>query len=229
MSESAILSLPTDTNIGKFQYQHLFWMHADHYTRPQQERPGKPSLFTLPRTAVNVYEWENGAPFRIKLRTRTLLKFLYNFFSINLLGVLSVSKTCLVRFDNNRYSVLSSAVGRPVEIQAYADRIVIRRDGVVVGDHIRSVGRGETVFDPWLYVPVAGPRARSSSQRRPVPRLGATGSDGEGCVAGLKPIRCSAPRRSMASSCCAIRACNLDTSFSTRRINSMSPPGWVAS
>ena len=34
----------------------------------------------------------------------------------------SVSKTCTVRFDNNKYSVLSTAVGRPVEIHAYADR-----------------------------------------------------------------------------------------------------------
>ena len=41
----------------------------------------------------------------------------------------SVSKTCLVRFDNNKYSVASSAVGRPVEVQAYADRIVIRTGG----------------------------------------------------------------------------------------------------
>ena len=38
----------------------------------------------------------------------------------------SVSKTCLVRFDNNKYSVLSSAVGRPVEVHAYADKIIIR-------------------------------------------------------------------------------------------------------
>ena len=28
----------------------------------------------------------------------------------------SVSKTCLVRFDNNKYSVTASAVGRPVEV-----------------------------------------------------------------------------------------------------------------
>ena len=41
----------------------------------------------------------------------------------------AVSKTCLVRFDNNKYSVAARAVGRPVEIQAYADRIVIRQDG----------------------------------------------------------------------------------------------------
>jgi len=43
----------------------------------------------------------------------------------------SVSKTCLVRFDNNKYSVTASAVGRPVEVHAYADRIVIRQDGCV--------------------------------------------------------------------------------------------------
>jgi len=30
----------------------------------------------------------------------------------------AVSKTCLVRFDNNRYSVDARAVGRPVEIRA---------------------------------------------------------------------------------------------------------------
>ncbi len=66
----------------------------------------------------------------------------------------SVSKTCLVRFDNNRYSVSASAVGRPVDIHAYADRIVIRQDGRIVAEHRRSFGRGETVYDPWHYVPV---------------------------------------------------------------------------
>jgi hypothetical protein len=66
----------------------------------------------------------------------------------------SVSKTCLVRFDNNKYSVASRAVGRPVEIQAYADRVVIRQDGTVVGEHSRRFGRSETIYDPWHYVPV---------------------------------------------------------------------------
>jgi hypothetical protein len=66
----------------------------------------------------------------------------------------SVSKTCLVRFDNNKYSVSASAVGRPVDIHAYADRIVIRQDGRIVAEHPRSFGRGETVYDPWHYVPV---------------------------------------------------------------------------
>src|SRR5262249_33559511 len=46
------------------------------------------------------------------------------------------------------------AVGRPVEVHAYADRIVIRQDGRIVGEHPRSFGRGDTVYDPWHYVPV---------------------------------------------------------------------------
>src|SRR3981189_1062596 len=66
----------------------------------------------------------------------------------------SVSKTCLVRFDNNKYSVASRAVGRPVEIQAYADRVVLRQEGAIVGEHRRRFGRGETIYDPWHYVPV---------------------------------------------------------------------------
>jgi hypothetical protein len=35
----------------------------------------------------------------------------------------------MVRFDNNKYPVNASAVGRPVEIHAFAQRIVIRQDG----------------------------------------------------------------------------------------------------
>src|SRR3546814_11077176 len=41
----------------------------------------------------------------------------------------SVSKTCLVRLDNNRYSVAARAVRRPGEIRAYADRIELPQDG----------------------------------------------------------------------------------------------------
>ena len=66
----------------------------------------------------------------------------------------SVSKTCLVRFDNNKYSVIASAVGRPVEVRAYAERVELRQDGRTVGEHRRAFGRNETVFDAWHYVPV---------------------------------------------------------------------------
>ena len=72
----------------------------------------------------------------------------------------SISKTCLVRFDNNKYSVAASAVGRPVEVQAYADRIVIRQDGRIVAEHQRSFGRALCGHDvarhhqgfPWCHV-----------------------------------------------------------------------------
>jgi hypothetical protein len=66
----------------------------------------------------------------------------------------SVSKTCLVRFDNNKYSVSAEAVGRPVEVHAYAERIVIRQEGRVVAEHPRCFGRGQTIYNPWHYLPV---------------------------------------------------------------------------
>jgi hypothetical protein len=50
--------------------------------------------------------------------------------------------------------VRAQAVGRPVEVHAYADRIVIRQDGEVVGEHPRRLGRDQTIYDPWHYVPV---------------------------------------------------------------------------
>ena len=66
----------------------------------------------------------------------------------------TVSKTLLVRFDYNKYSVAARALGRPVEVHAYADRIVIRQGGDVVAEHARRFGRDQTVYDQWHYVPV---------------------------------------------------------------------------
>ena len=66
----------------------------------------------------------------------------------------AVSKTCLVRFDRNQYSVEARAVGRPVDVQACADRIVIRQDGKTVAEHPRCFERDQVIYDPWHYVPV---------------------------------------------------------------------------
>jgi len=57
-------------------------------------------------------------------------------------------------YDNNKYSVAASAVGRPVDVNAYADRIVIKQDGYVVGAHSRRFGRHQVAYDPWHYVRV---------------------------------------------------------------------------
>jgi hypothetical protein len=85
-----------------------------------------------------------------------------------------------------QYSVSSRAVGRPVEIQAYADRIVIRQDGAIVGEHPRCFGRGETIYDPSHHVPVLA--------RKPgAPRNGGPFKDWlrSAPVAYVKPSGCS--------------------------------------
>lgn len=66
----------------------------------------------------------------------------------------TVSKTCLVTFDRNKYSVHAKTARRPVQIRAYADRIVVWCDGEIVADHSRRFGRDRVVYDPWHYLPV---------------------------------------------------------------------------
>jgi hypothetical protein len=65
-----------------------------------------------------------------------------------------VSRTCLITFDRNRYSVDARAANRPVQIRGYADRVVVRLDGELVADHPRAFGRDHVVYDPWHYLPV---------------------------------------------------------------------------
>jgi hypothetical protein len=56
--------------------------------------------------------------------------------------------------------VAASAVGRPVEVHAYADRVVIRQDGPIVAEHPRSFGRADTLYNPWQGA--AGDEARAA-------------------------------------------------------------------
>jgi transposase len=65
-----------------------------------------------------------------------------------------VSTTSLVAYDNNRYSVDASAVGRTVMLRAYADRIVVVDDGSVIGEHRRRFSRDQVSYDPWHYLSV---------------------------------------------------------------------------
>lgn len=66
----------------------------------------------------------------------------------------AVTGTCLISFDRNRYSVMAMAVRRPVQVRAYADRIIVRCRDTVVAEHARHFGRDRMILDPWHYLPV---------------------------------------------------------------------------
>ena len=65
-----------------------------------------------------------------------------------------VSPQLLVRFDRNRYSVSAMAVGKTVEVRAYANRVIIILNGATVAVHIRHFGRDKVIYDPWHYLAV---------------------------------------------------------------------------
>lgn len=65
-----------------------------------------------------------------------------------------VSSTSLVSYDNNRYSVDASAVGRTVMLRVYADRVVMVDEGMVIGEHQRCFGRNQVRYNPWHYLSV---------------------------------------------------------------------------
>ena len=47
-----------------------------------------------------------------------------------------------------------AAAGRQVEVHAYADRLVFRLNGKIVGEHRREFERDRTVYEPLHYLPV---------------------------------------------------------------------------
>ena len=66
----------------------------------------------------------------------------------------ALSKSSLVRFDRNRYSVAVKAARRTAQLRVYAERVVVWCDGEIVGEHARRFGRGQTAYDAWHYLPV---------------------------------------------------------------------------
>src|SRR3546814_2786985 len=80
------------------------------------------------RTVADVFEDEKAALMRLPTTA-------FNGFHA---VTATVSKTLLVRFDYNKYSVAARALGRPAEVHAYATRIVIRQGDDIVAEHARS-------------------------------------------------------------------------------------------
>ncbi len=101
----------------------------------------------------------------------------------------SVSKTCLVRFDTNKGPVNAKAVGRPVEIHAYADRIVIRQDGVVVGEHARSLRARQDDLRSMALRARAGSQAGGAAQRRAVHEILGVAPRARSAYAASLPVR----------------------------------------
>ena len=59
-----------------------------------------------------------------------------------------ISKTALVEFENNRYSVPSSCVLKPCNILAYPDKIEVRVNSQVVAHHKRSFEKHQKFQNP---------------------------------------------------------------------------------
>ncbi|MCG5249059.1 Mu transposase domain-containing protein [Methylorubrum extorquens] len=79
------------------------------------------------------------------------------------------SKTCLVRYDYNRYSVAARVAGRHVQLRASADRIAVFFNGEIVAEHARCFSRYQAIIKRLALPARAGPQARSAAQRRALP------------------------------------------------------------
>jgi hypothetical protein len=67
---------------------------------------------------------------------------------------LSVSSTCLIKFDHNRYSVDCRYASKSVSLRYYADNILVMADGEKIAEHKRNFDKNKIIYDPWHYVPL---------------------------------------------------------------------------
>jgi len=70
-----------------------------------------------------------------------------------------VSSTCLITFEQNRYSVPASFANRVVSLRVYADRLVVVAESNVIAEHVRVFTRdhnmtGKTCYDWRHYLSV---------------------------------------------------------------------------
>jgi transposase len=61
---------------------------------------------------------------------------------------------CLVRFDNNHYSVPCEYAGKVVSIRIYASRVVLAANGKAIAEHERSFEKGCYILNPYHYLPL---------------------------------------------------------------------------
>jgi transposase len=59
---------------------------------------------------------------------------------------------CLVRFNNNYYSIPCEYAGKQASIRVFAERVVLAVDGKTVAEHVRSFEKGRYILDPLHYL-----------------------------------------------------------------------------
>jgi transposase len=64
------------------------------------------------------------------------------------------SVQCLVRFENNRYSVPCEYAGKAVSVRIYAQRVELACEGRVVCEHKRCFEKGRYILNPLHYLPL---------------------------------------------------------------------------
>ena len=77
------------------------------------------------------------------------------------------SSQCLVRFDNNDYSIPCEYAGKPVSVRIFAERVAFAVDGQTVSEHPRSFERGRYVLNPLHYVPLLDRKPGALRNGRP--------------------------------------------------------------
>lgn len=83
-----------------------------------------------------------------------------------------VSRTSLVAFERNRYSVPCRWVGQALNVVATWDRVRVVAKGEVIAEHQRRYSRGETIVELKHYLPVLAQKPRASLNALVVRRLG---------------------------------------------------------
>ena len=74
---------------------------------------------------------------------------------------------CIVRFDNNNYSVPCDYAGKLISIRIFAERLVFAVDGKTVAEHARGFEKGRYILDPLHYLPLLDRKPGALRNGRP--------------------------------------------------------------
>ena len=97
-----------------------------------------------------------------------------------------VSKTALVTFDRNRYSVPHQYVGQKVMIKATWNQVRIESAQEVIASHQRCYGRGQAILELEHYLPVLAQKPRAAKNAAVVRQLGSVWEEARQVLCGQR-------------------------------------------